>query len=175
MQTDEVCQARSGSMFTVSQGHTILQVIDGQHDHSEPLLNGFKRSQAEIAQSEGVLQVEVIDFHSPALLIISQDLLHTESQIGANEVLGALVPGAFLRDDRVDRFSEVFHVATDTACVVPGSFVRFVHSLERDALIRLVPERLVVLVNPYLVDPPVGLDGTDDMPLLSPTELDQFF
>ena len=50
----------------------------------------------------------------------------------------------------------------------------FVHSLERDALVRPVPERLVVLVNSYLVNPPVGLDGTDDMPLVSPTEFDQF-
>ena len=174
MQANEVCQGSLRAICGVSQREAILQVVDGQHNHSEPFLNGFKRSQAEIAQSEGVLQVEVINFHRPALLIRSQDLLHTQSQIGADEVLGELVPGAFLRDDRVDRLSEVFQVATDATCVIPGSFVMFVHSLERDALIRLVPERPVVLVNPYLVNPPVGLDGTDDMPLLSPTELDQF-
>ena len=50
----------------------------------------------------------------------------------------------------------------------------FVHSLERDALVRPVPERLVVLGHTYLVDQPVGLDGTDDMPSLSATEFDQF-
>ena len=58
---------------------------------------------------------------------------------------------------------------------VGGCFVQWVHSLERDPLIRPVPERQVVLVNTYFVNPPVRLDGTDDLPLLPATILDQFF
>lgn len=49
----------------------------------------------------------------------------------------------------------------------------FVHSLELDALVRPVLERLVVLGHPDFIDQSVGLDGTDDMPLLSATEFDQ--
>ena len=172
---DEVCQGRFGRVRTVSQRHAILQVVDGQHDYGKPLLNGFKGLQAEITQPEGIFQVVVIHFYTPTLLVISQDLLCTQGEICADEVLGELIPGAFFRDDCVDRFSKIFQVSSNAAGVISGSFAVFVHSLERDALIRLVPERPVVLVNSYLVDPPVGLDGTDDMPLLSPTELDQFF
>jgi len=51
--------------------------------------------------------------------------------------------------------------------------VFFIHSSERDLLIVLVPERQVMLVNTYFVDPPVGLDGTDDLPFLSLAELNQ--
>ena len=55
----------------------------------------------------------------------------------------------------MDRFSKVFQVSLDETGVVSGSFVLFVHSLQRDPLVRLVPERQVVLVNTYFVDPPV--------------------
>ena len=171
---DEVCQDGIGRGRTVSQRQAILQVVDGQHDYGKPLLNGFKGLQAEITQPEGVFQVEVIHFYTPTLLVISQDLLCTQGQIGANKVLGELIPGAFFRDDCVDRFSKILQVSLNAAGVIPGSFAMFVHSLERDALVRPVPEHLVVLRHAYFVDPSIGLDGTDDMPLLFTTEFDQF-
>jgi hypothetical protein len=75
----------------------------------------------------------------------------------------------------VDRFCKAFQMSLDETGEVGGCFVLVVHSLERDPLIRLVPERQVVLVNTYFVNPPVRLDGTDDLPLLPATILDQFF
>ncbi|MGQ9600020.1 MAG: hypothetical protein ACUVWZ_11465 [Anaerolineae bacterium] len=38
----------------------------------------------------------------------------------------------------------------------------------------LVPRRPVVVVHALAIEPPVGLDGPDDMPALPPTELDHF-
>ena len=58
--------------------------------------------------------------------------------------------------------------------IVGGSFAVGVQRFQRDPLVRLVLERLVVLVDPFLLDPPIGLDGTDDLPALPPTEFDQF-
>ena len=75
----------------------------------------------------------------------------------------------------MDGFRKAFQMSPDETGVILGCFALWVHSLERDPLIRLVPERQVVLVNTYFVNPPVGLDGTDDLPLLPATILDQFF
>ena len=75
----------------------------------------------------------------------------------------------------MDRFRKVFQVSLEDTGVVGKGFAIFVHNLERDPLVRLVPERQVVSVNTYFVDPPVGFDGTDDMPLLPPTEFDELF
>jgi len=41
-----------------------------------------------------------------------------------------------------------------------------VQSFQRNSLIRLVLERLVVVVDALLVDPPISFDRTDDMPAL---------
>ena len=152
---NKVCQRSLGKVLAVGQCHAILQVVDGQHHHGEPFLSGFQGLLTEITKSEGVFQVGVIDFHTPALLVISQGLLHSQSQISADEVLGAFIPGAFFRDESVDRFSNVFQTALDKTGVILGCFVLFVHSLERNRLVRLVLERQVVLVNTYFVNTPV--------------------
>ena len=125
-------------------------------------------------KSQGIFQVNVINLHRPALLVISQDSLHRQAEVCADEVLGEFIPGAFFGDDCVDRFCKAFQMSLDETGEVGGCFVLLVHSLERDPLIRLVPERQVVLVNTYFVNPPVRLDGTDDLPLLPATILDQF-
>ena len=57
---------------------------------------------------------------------------------------------------------------------VGRGFAVGVQSFQRNSLIRLVLERLVVVVDALLVDPPIGFDRTDDMPALPPTEFDQF-
>ena len=52
-----------GRVVAVGQCQAILQVVEGQHDHSEPFLSGFKGLQTEIAQSQGIFQVSVIDLN----------------------------------------------------------------------------------------------------------------
>ena len=78
MLADEVCQGSLGRVVAVGQRQAILQVVEGQHDHGEPFLSGFKRLQTEIAKSQGIFQVSVINLHWSALLVISQDLLHRQ-------------------------------------------------------------------------------------------------
>ena len=72
----------------------------------------------------------------------------------------------------MDGLRNIFQAAFDQASVILGSFAFLVHSIKRDLLVMLVPERQVVLGNTYFIDTPVGLDGTDDMPFLPPTEFD---
>lgn len=74
----------------------------------------------------------------------------------------------------MDGLRNTFQVACDQAGVILGKLVFLVHSIERNWLIMLVPERQAVLVNTYFVDTPIGLDGTDDLPVLSSAEFDQF-
>jgi hypothetical protein len=120
-----------------------------------------------------LFQVNVIDFHRPALLIVSQGLLHRQGKIGADEVIGEMVPGRFFERIAWTGSAKPSRCPWTRRCSRWG-FVLFGHSLERDPLIRLVPERQVVLVNTHFVNTPVRLDGTDDLPLLPPTEFDQF-
>jgi hypothetical protein len=47
-----------------------------------------------------------------------------------------------------------------------------VYSCQLNPLVRLVLQRLVVLVDPLLVNAPVGFDGTDHVPTLSAAEFD---
>ncbi len=140
MLTNEISQRHSGKVFAVGQRHAILQVVDGKHDHCEPFLSGFEGLLPEIAQAEGIFQVSVIDFHRPAFLVVFQGLFDRQRQVCANKILGELVPGAFFGDDRMVRLGDIFQAAFDKAGVILGSFL-FVHSIERDLLIMLVPER----------------------------------
>ena len=55
----------------------------------------------------------------------------------------------------------------------PSSLV-FVYSLQRDLLVGLVLERLVVEVDTLLLYFSIGFDGTHYLPVLTPTEPDQF-
>jgi hypothetical protein len=60
---DKVWQGSLGRVVAVGQGQAILQVVEGQHDHGEPFLSGFKGLQTEIAQSQGIFQVSVINLN----------------------------------------------------------------------------------------------------------------
>ena len=46
---NKVSQRNSGKVLGISQGHAVLQVIDGKHDKREPFLSGFKGLLPEIA------------------------------------------------------------------------------------------------------------------------------
>ena len=107
MLSNQVCQRSLGEVLGVGQHQVVLQVVDGEHDHSEPFLGGFKGLQTEIAQAEGIFQVRVIDFHRPALLVISQGLLHRQGEVGADEVLGVFIPGALFGDEGLDGFRNI--------------------------------------------------------------------
>ncbi len=54
------------------------------------------------------------------------------------------------------------------------SSTAWIYSIQRDALVVCVLERLVVVIDTFLVNAPVGFDGTDHMPLLPAAEFDQF-
>src|SRR5512137_538273 len=67
-----------------------------QHVDCKPLLSGFKGLLSEIAQAKGVFQAGVIDFHRPALLVISQGLFDRQVKSVQTKYLGDLSPGRFL-------------------------------------------------------------------------------
>ena len=113
-------------------------------------------------------------FHRPAPLIILQGLLHGQVSVGADKELRAGVARVPLGDDATHLVRHLFQVAIHRTHVVGARWAGRVERLQRDTLIALVPKRLVVVVHAFAVEPPVGLDGTDDMPALPPTELDQF-
>ena len=60
------------------------------------------------------------------------------------------------------------------ADVISPSNLVFVYSLQSDLLIRLVLERLVVEIDTLFLYFSIGFDGTYHLPVLTPTELDQF-
>jgi hypothetical protein len=69
-----------------------------------------------------------IQWLSPKLKIETSSLKLFAS-ICAGEVLGELIPWAFFRDDRVDRFSNILQVARNHTGIVLRCFVFVVHSV----------------------------------------------
>jgi hypothetical protein len=61
MLADYVRQGANRLLPKVSLSRLVLQVVHGQHNHGEPLLGRFEALQAEIAQAQSFLQIQVID------------------------------------------------------------------------------------------------------------------
>jgi hypothetical protein len=51
--------------------------------------------QAEVTETEDFLEIQVIDFHGPTLLVEGQGFLRRKAGICTEEVLGVRIPGAF--------------------------------------------------------------------------------
>jgi hypothetical protein len=75
MLADQVGQAAARASGKVVLRLLVLQVVHSQQNHREPFLGRFKALQSEIAQAQRLFQVEVVDLHRPALLIVSQGFL----------------------------------------------------------------------------------------------------
>jgi hypothetical protein len=166
-------QGRKRLLGTVGEHGGILQVIDRQSYHSEPLLNGFEGLQTEIAETQDFFEIQVIDFYGPTLLVEFQGFLRRKAGVCTEEVLGAGIPGAFFREDDVDFPPHLFKVSGHGTDMVGGS-AAVAYSLQRDFLVRLVLERLGVAVDALLLDFAIGFEGADDMPVLAQAEIDQF-
>lgn len=106
------------------------------------------------------------------LLIDSQRFLGREGEVGAEEVLGTKVPGAFFGDDDVDFLRYIFNLPVYSADMVGAGRGLIVYSRQFDPLVRLVPERLVVNVDAHFPKTTVGFDCTKrilpDFPMLFP-------
>ena len=143
----------------VGEHGRVLQIIHRQGHHCEPLLDGFEGLQAEVPETEDLLEIQVIDFHGPTLLVEGQGLLGRQGAVGAQEVLGVWIPEAFFGDNNVDLFGHLLKMSSHSADRVGASRSR-VYSRQCDLLVRLVLERLVVAVDALFVDLAIGLEGT---------------
>lgn len=168
-----ICQRREPSLRLVGKHDSVLQVIHCQGYHCEPLLDGFEGLQAEVTETEDFLEIQVIDFHGPTLLIEAQGLLGRQGDVGAQEVPGVWIASAFFRNDDVDLLLDLLEMPMDGADEVGASRTR-VYSLQRDLLVGLVLERLVVAVDALFLDLAIGLEGTHYLPFLAQAEIDQF-
>ena len=88
-------QRRKWLLWAIGEHGGILQVIDCQGHHSEPLLNGFEGLQTEVTQTQDFFEIQVIDFHRQTLLVEFQGFLSRKAGVCTEEVLGAGIPGAF--------------------------------------------------------------------------------
>ena len=96
MKAFAIRQRRKWLLWAIGEHGSILQVIDRQGHHREPLLNGFKGLQTEVTQTKDFFEIQVIDLHRPTLLVEFQGFLSREVGVCTEEVLGAGIPGAIL-------------------------------------------------------------------------------
>ena len=87
-------QGRQWSPGLVGQHGGVLQIIHRQGHHCEPLLDGFEGLQTEVTETEDFLEIQVIDFHGPTLLIEFQGFLRQQAGVRIEEVLRGMIPGA---------------------------------------------------------------------------------
>ncbi len=129
--------------------------------------------QTEVAETQEFFEIQVIDLDRPTLLVEFQGFLGRQAGVSTEAVLGAGVPGAFFGENDVDFLPHLFEASAHRADVV-GGCAAVAYSLQRDLLVRLVLERLVVAVDTLLLDFAIGFEDTNDVPLLAQAEIDQF-
>ena len=93
--TSAIRQRKERSLGLVGEHGSVLQVIHRQGHHSEPLFDGFEGLQAEIPETQDLLEIQIIDFHGPTLLIEFQGFLRRQAGVRIEEVLRGMIPGAF--------------------------------------------------------------------------------
>jgi hypothetical protein len=149
-----------------------LQVGQGQKNNGIPLFDGFDRLNPEIGQAQALLKGKVINFNGPAVLIESQASFGREAQVSTDKVLGALVPRVPFANEDTDLERQVFELTLHGADQIGPKLL--VCSGQRESLIPLVLKVPVPFRELFPVQLPIGLDGGDNVPALSPTEFQQF-
>jgi hypothetical protein len=74
-------------------------------------------------------------------------LLRCQGDVHADEVPGAFVPETLFGDENLDRLRNLFQLSEDLTDQVGGSFAARVQRFQSDFLVRLVLERLVIMVD----------------------------
>src|SRR5215475_9732409 len=118
-----------------------------------------------------LFDVEIVHLDGPALLIHTQDLLCRQREVGAQKILRVFIPMVPLTDEDTDCERHALEFALALPYEVRA--LPLICSGQLHALIPLMPERLGPLGEFLVIQLPIRLEGTHNMPLLPTTEFQQ--
>ena len=147
LKADDIGQVPGLRLLSCRQ--TPFEKGEGQPGQDEELLNGLKGAHPEVAETETGFEIEVRHFTGPALHIPGQHLIGAERQVGGHEVPGSPVSTGTFRNEDTDIAGDVVETTIHLAHQIgAGAIVR---SGERDTLVPLVLEMLIVGANVFSV------------------------
>ena len=137
-------------------------------DHGQPLFCRVVRRDATVGQASRLLDVEVVHFAGPALVIEAQEVRCRQRSVGAQTILRVLVPRVPLTDEDTDRKRQGGELAVARAH--QGGPLPLVCSGQLYTLRPLMPERVGPVGELLVVQLPLRRDRTPDLPALSATK-----
>ena len=114
-----------------------MEVGQGEKDHAEVFGRGFETAHAKVRQAQTCFQIQVIDFHVPAVGAMLQYLLSRQIRIGRQEVRAGFLPGVPFGEEDQNLFAKAFEAASLYANPVFRGRVRGAHV---DSFQALVPD-----------------------------------
>jgi hypothetical protein len=151
----------------VGMVQTPWQKYEGQEDNGQPLFRRFVRLDPKVGHASRLFDGEVVSLNGPALLRDAQDVLCRSREVGAQKILRVFVPRVPLTDEHTDVKRQAVERALERTH--QGGPRPLVGSGQRHALIPLRPERLGPLGALLVIQLPMRLDRTHDIPALPAT------
>ena len=147
------------------------QKHQSEEDHGTPLFGRFVRLHPKVGQAHRLFDGEIVHLDGPALLRDAQDVLCRQRQVRAQKILRVLVPRVPCADEDTDVKRQMGEPPLEWSH--QGRALSSVCSGQLHTLIPLMPERLGPLGELLVIELPIGLDRTHDMPSLTAAEFEQ--